>query len=125
MRQHLGSSSAPTRMIDRPPQTVQFSNRMFISYRREVSQFMALSLWQTSRLESISCWRLLGGHPWSDTTSVHVSRLGQRVVGSCIDEEDWLRLEIEEALRLDRFIAPVHTPVFDFGDIKLYLSRHN
>ena len=113
--------------------TEQFSNSVIISYRREVSQYMALMLWQNLTERDIDVFYDLESIRVGDFSEVILGQIRARpyvvlvlAKGSldrCIDEDDWVRREIEEALRLDRVLVPVYTPDFDFGDIELYLPR--
>lgn len=109
----------------------ELSNSVFVSYRREVSQFFALALWQNLSDRGIDVFY--------DQETIHAGRfetiirdqiaarpymvpvLQAGVLNRCVDPNDWFRQELEAAIDLGRTLVPVYTPEFDFDDIERFL----
>lgn len=106
-------------------------NSVFMSYRREESQFLALEIWQQLTDRGVDVFYDRESMGPGDFESTILSQIVARpymlpvlVPGAlkrCEDPRDWMRREIEEALARDRLLVPVHTRYFDFTDIRRYL----
>ncbi len=109
------------------------SNSVFISYRRETSQYLAMALWQNLTDRSVDVFydfeSIAAGHFDNIILAQIAARpymilvLAPGALKRCTEPNDWLRREIEEALALGRVLVPVYTPEFDFDEIDRYLPE--
>ncbi|MBA3871120.1 MAG: SUMF1/EgtB/PvdO family nonheme iron enzyme, partial [Anaerolineae bacterium] len=106
---------------------------IFISYRRSTSQHFARSIFNELQQR--------GHDVFLDVNSIdngafdHIIRnqiaarphflliLSKGALERCVNEEDWLLKEIQEALRLNRNIVPVYDDGFNFADEKHFLPE--
>src|SRR5579871_2792729 len=102
--------------------TIMVSTSVFISYRRDASAFMARAVFQDLRSHGIDVFM--------DVESIDSGRFDQIILNQiaarpyflliltpgtldrCVEPDDWVRREIEEAMRLNRVIIPLTTPNF-------------
>ncbi len=108
------------------------SNDVFISYRRDVSQYMAMALWQNLTDRGIDVFYDLEIHA-GQFESIILAQIGARpymvpvlqtgALNECVERDDLFRREIEAALATDRMLVPVYAPEFDFDDIERYLPE--
>ena len=84
------------------------SNGVFISYRREVSQYMAMALWQNLTAQGIDVFydieSLRAGY-FDEIIRTQIAArpymvpiLAPGALNRCVDEDDWLRRELEAAI---------------------------
>ena len=109
------------------------SNAVFVSYRRDVSQFLAQALWQNLTERGIDVFYDLETIHAGQFEAIILAQIASRpymvpifqrgALNRCVDEGDWFRLEIEAALESDRMLVPVFTPEFEFEDIEHYLPE--
>ncbi len=103
------------------------SNSAFISYRRSVSAYLARAIFQDLRANGIDAFM--------DVESMYSGQFDKIIMGQiaarpyflllltpgtlerCKEPNDWLRHEIERAMKLRRQIVLLHTPTFEFTDI--------
>lgn len=108
-------------------------NKVFISYRRSVSQDRARLIFRELRER--------GYDVFLDVTTIDSGAFDRIILNQiaarphfllilspgslerCVNEDDWLRREIEEAFRLRRNIVPVFDEHFDVQKEKLYLPE--
>ena len=112
----------------------RLSNDVFISYRRDVSQYMAMALWQNLTERGIDAFFDIESIPSGKFASVILRQIAARpymllvlapgTLNRCVNEDDWLRREIEEAISLGRTLVPVHTPEFDREKIRANIEKH-
>ena len=111
----------------------QLSNSVFISYRRDVSQYLAMALWQNLTERGIDVFFDFESMIAGDFENIILPQIVARpymipvltpgALRRCTDPEDWLRRVIEEALANDRVVVSVHTPEFDVDEIDRYLPE--
>ena len=109
------------------------TNAVFVSYRREVSQYLAQALWQNLTARGIDVFYDLETLHAGQFKSIIIAQIAARpymvpvlqpgALNRCVEKDDWFRLEIEAALDRDRMLVPVFTPDFDFEDIDRYLPK--
>ena len=113
---------------------VDFQKTVFISYRRSTSKYLAMLIYKylTGQshdvfldIESIDS----GAFDQAILTEIEarahfVLLLAPGTLNRCSEPGDWLRQEIEHAMRCERNIVPVLCDQFSFGDpeVKKYLS---
>jgi tetratricopeptide (TPR) repeat protein len=107
------------------------SNAVFLSYRREVSQYLAMALWQNLTERGIDVFYDFESIAAGDFEQIIMSQIAARpymmpvlspgTLNRCRTPGDWMKREIEESLRLRRVLVPVTTPGFDIEDIDRYL----
>ena len=108
------------------------SNSVFISYRRDASAHLARAIFQDLRAHTVDVFM--------DVENIDAGQFGQIILGQiaarpyflllltpgtlerCKEPKDWLRREIEQAMRLKRQIVLLHTPNFRFEDLEKYLE---
>ena len=109
----------------------EHSNAVFISYRRDVAGYLALALYQHLADHGLDAFYDIESIRTGQFGTIILNQIAARpyftvvltpgTLERCVDPEDWLRREIEQALATDRRIVPVHTPNFDFGDLEQFL----
>jgi tetratricopeptide (TPR) repeat protein len=107
------------------------SNDVFISYRRDVSGTLALALHQFLTLRGIDVFYDIESIKAGQFDTIILGQIEARpyfililtpgTLDRCVEPEDWVRREIEQALRYDRIIIPAFTPQFDFADFRRFL----
>jgi hypothetical protein len=107
------------------------SNSVFISYRRDASAYLTLAVYQDLHTNGIDAFYDIENIDAGQFDTVILNQIAARpyfmliltpgTLERCVESGDWVRQEIEHALRLKRVIVPLHTPEFDFGDIERYL----
>ena len=111
--------------------TNRLSNDVFVSYRRDVSQYLAMALWQNLTARDIDVFYDLETIHAGQFEPVILAQIAARpymvpvlqagALNRCLNPDDWLRREIEAAIDQDRMLVPVFTPGFDLGDIDKFL----
>jgi hypothetical protein len=109
------------------------SNAVFISYRRDVGGMIAMALHQHLTEHGLDTFYDIESIRAGQFDTIILSQIAARpyfllvltpgTLERCVDPTDWLRREIEQALKTQRVIVPAHTPNFDFGDIKRFLPN--
>jgi tetratricopeptide (TPR) repeat protein len=109
------------------------SNAVFISYRRDVGGMIAMALHQHLTEHGLDTFYDIENIRAGQFDTIILSQIAARpyfllvltpgTLERCVDPTDWLRREIEQALKTQRVIVPAHTPNFDFGDIKRFLPN--
>jgi hypothetical protein len=110
------------------------SNKVFISYRREVSWALTLTLHQHLTEHGLDAFldiESIRGAVQFDT--IILNQIAARpyfllvltpgTLERCVEPTDWLRREVERALETQRVIVPAYTPEFDFEDIERFLPK--
>jgi tetratricopeptide (TPR) repeat protein len=107
------------------------SNDVFISYRREVGGILALALLQQLEAKGINVFYDLDSIRAGQFDTLILRQIAARpyfllvltpgTLERCVEADDWLRREIEQAVATSRVIIPAHTPGFDFGDFDRFL----
>jgi tetratricopeptide (TPR) repeat protein len=110
------------------------SKTVFISYRRSTSKYLARLIFDRLRTAGFDVFfdvnTIDNGHFDSMILNQIAARphfvllLSPGTLERCTNEEDWLRREIEEAMRLERNIVPVVEEGFDFTQETDYLPEH-
>jgi tetratricopeptide (TPR) repeat protein len=110
------------------------SKTVFISYRRSTSKHLARLIFERLRTAGFDVFfdvnTIDNGH--FDSMILHqiaarphfVLLLSPGTLERCTNEDDWLRREIEEAMRLQRNIVPVVEEGVDFSRETDYLPEH-
>ncbi|MEP7289874.1 MAG: TIR domain-containing protein [Chloroflexota bacterium] len=108
------------------------NNSVFISYRRSVSAFIARAVFQDLRASNIDVFMDVESIDAGQFDRIILNQIAARpyfvliltpgTLDRCVNSEDWLRREIEEALRLKRMIIPLVTPEFKFDDAQKFLN---
>jgi hypothetical protein len=109
------------------------TNSVFISYRREASAELALAIYQDLHYNGIDVFYDIEGIGTGRFDKAIFNEIVARpyfilvltpgTLERCVSAEDWVRQEIEYALKLRREIVPLHTPTFSFADIDQYLPE--
>lgn len=109
------------------------SNSVFISYRREASADLALAVYQDLHYNGIDVFYDIEGIGTGRFDRAIFNEIVARpyfmliltpgTLERCVSTEDWIRQEIEYALKRKREIVPLHTPAFSFADIDQYLPE--
>jgi tetratricopeptide (TPR) repeat protein len=109
------------------------SNAVFISYRRDVGGMIAMALHQHLTEHGLDTFYDIESIRAGQFDTIILSQIAARpyfllvltpgTLERCVEPTDWLRREIEQALKTQRVIVPAHTPNFDFGDIKRFLPN--
>ncbi len=107
------------------------SNDVFISYRRSVSDTLALLVYQDLRSYGISAFYDIESIDSGQFDTIILNQIATRpyflpiltagTLDRCVSPVDWFRREIEYALALGRMIVPLYTDEFDWLDIDRYL----
>lgn len=107
---------------------------IFISYRRNGGEDLALLIYRTLRSEGYSVFldvEGLGSGKFNEKLYEKIREckdflliLPPNALDRCVNEEDWVRLEIECALRENKWIIPVWMPNFDGWPANLPASLH-
>ena len=110
------------------------SKTIFISYRRSTSKYLARLIFDRLRTAGFDVFfdvnTIDNGHFDSMILSQIAARphfvllLSPGTLERCTNQDDWLRREIEEAMRLQRNIVPVIEEGFDFSHETEYLPQH-
>ncbi len=111
--------------------TERLSNDVFISYRRDASQYMAMALWQDLTARGIDVFYDIENIAAGDFEQIILTQIAARpylipvlvpgALARCEEPEDWLRRELEQGIATGRVLVPVCTPEFDPDDIDRYL----
>ncbi len=109
------------------------SNAVFISYRRDVGGILAMALHQHLTEHGLDAFYDIVSIRAGQFDTIILSQIAARpyfvlvltpgTLERCVDPTDWLRREIEQALKTQRMIVPVHTPNFDFGEFTRFLPN--
>src|SRR5262245_41722560 len=107
------------------------SNSVFISYRRDMSGYLALAIYQDLRENGIDVFYDIESIDTGQFDTIILNQIAARpyfipilTPGSldrCRESGDMLLREFEEALRLKRVIIPLYTPEFQFADMDKFL----
>jgi tetratricopeptide (TPR) repeat protein len=108
------------------------SNSVFISYRRDVSAYIALAVFQDLHTNGIDVFYDIENIKAGQFPTIIANQIAARpyfisiltpgTLDCCINQDDWVRREIEHAIELQRLIIPLHTPEFSLADIDRFLS---
>src|SRR5258708_8992654 len=100
-------------------------NSVFISYRRNVSGYPARAVFQDLRAHGIDVFMDIESIDSGQFETIILNQIAARpyflvVLGPgclerCDEPGDWLRLEIEHAISLNRMIVPLLISNFDFN----------
>ena len=109
------------------------SNSVFISYRRDVAWAITLALYQKLRDRQVDAFYDIQSIKAGHFKSIILNQIAARpyfllvlmpgTLEHCVEDGDWVRREIEEAIALERVIVPTYTQAFDFDDIERYLPH--
>jgi hypothetical protein len=107
------------------------SNDVFIAYRRGEGGLLALALFQELANHSVDAFYDIESVRSGQFDTLVLRQIAARpyfllalkpgTLERCVDTDDWLRREIEQAVATNRVIVPVYTPDFDFDDFDRYL----
>ena len=107
------------------------SNSGFLSYRRDAAQYLALALYQKLTACDLDIFYDIENIGAGEFEPVVMSQIAARpyfillltphTLDRCVEPNDWLRREIEEALRLNRILVPIHADGFMPSDMEKYL----
>lgn len=111
---------------------IEKSNAVFISYRRRYGGMLALALHQhLSQIHGIDAFFDIENIRAGQFDTIILSQIRARpyfivvltpgTLEHCIEPDDWLKREIQEALSAKRRIVPVYTPEFNFEDCDRFL----
>jgi tetratricopeptide (TPR) repeat protein len=108
------------------------NNSAFISYRRDVSAFMARAIFQDLRSNSYDVFMDVESIDSGQFDTILLNQIAARpyfllvltpgTLDRCNEPGDWLRREIEHAMDLNRVIIPLTTPNFDFAPAQPFLT---
>src|SRR5512135_3446982 len=104
----------------------RMDNSVFISYRRNISAFIARAVFQDLRSNGIDAFMDVESIDSGQFDTVILNQIAARpyflviltpgTLDRCAEPGDWLLREMEHALELKRVIIPLVSPNFDFGD---------
>jgi hypothetical protein len=107
-------------------------NSVFISYRRNVSAFIARAIFQDLCSHGYDIFMDIESINQGQFDTIILNQIAARTyfliiltpgtLERTIEPNDWVRREIEEAMRLNRVIVPLITPGFNFADNHQYLT---
>lgn len=107
------------------------SNAVFISYHRDIAAAWAMLICADLKTNGIDAFYDLGSlymYPSDDLVFNQIAArpyfapiLTPRTIVRCGDDGDWVRGQIEEAVRTGRKIVPLYTPSFTLKDLDKYL----
>jgi serine/threonine protein kinase len=118
------TSEAPRRSPPEPTPKSGGTFDVFISYRRrgggaELARLIRSELQQRGRRVFLDVDDLRSGH-FDETLLTHIERapnflliLTPDSLARCVDQDDWLRREIDQAIRKQRNIIPLMAPGFE------------
>src|SRR3990172_3335787 len=105
---------------------------VFISYRRRVSSFIARSIFLDLRANGYDVFMDVESIDSGTFDTIILNQIAARAhfliiltpgtLERCNESGDWLRLEIELALKLERNIVPIMTTEFNFDNLKSHLT---
>jgi TIR domain len=105
---------------------VKMSNSVFISYRRDVSEQNANAVYRELTYRGIDVFYdveniTVGAFDTQILTEIaarpyFLPILQPGTLNRCVEENDWVRREIEQAFLLNRLIVPLHTSEFELMD---------
>ncbi len=108
------------------------NNSVFISYRRDVSGFMARAVFQDLRAHGYDVFMDIENIDSGQFDKIILNQIAARpyfvliltpgTVERCADPGDWVRREIEHAMDLERVIVPLMTPNFSFSAAQEFLT---
>src|SRR4029453_6065772 len=109
----------------------QLDNSVFISYRREPAWSLVIALFKQFKAKGLDVFYDIESLRAGQFDTVILREVASRpyfvlvltpgTLDRCTAADDWLRREIEQALKTERVIVPVYTPNFDFADFDQYL----
>jgi hypothetical protein len=107
------------------------SDGVFISYRRKAGGWQALSVFEHLRRYGYDVFmdvRSLDGGPFDEAVLDEISKrqyfvmiLTPGTLDRCVNPDDWVRRELEHALKLNRVIIPLMTSDFSFESSRVFL----
>ena len=107
-------------------------NSVFISYRRNVSAYVARAVFQDLRANNINAFMDIESIDMGQFDTIILNQIAARpyflliltpgTLDRCVESGDWLLREIEHAMKLKRNIIPIVTNNFNFDDAKKFLS---
>jgi tetratricopeptide (TPR) repeat protein len=110
----------------------QVHNTVFISYRRDVASFIARAVFLELRTHGYDVFMDVESIDSGTFDTIILNQIAARAhflliltpgsLERCAEPGDWLRLEIEEAMRLNRNIVPLLINNFDLYSSKPYLT---
>ena len=105
---------------------------VFISYRRHASSFIARAVFQDLHSHGFDVFMDVESIDSGMFDTILLGQIAARThflliltpgtLDRCADPEDWLRKEIEEALRLERNIVPLFVNGFDMNTARPFLT---
>src|SRR5947207_439187 len=100
------------------------NNSVFISYRRNVSAYIARAVFQDLRFNGVDAFMDVQGIDAGEFDKIILNQIAARpyfvviltpgTLDRCAEPGDWLRREIEHAMSLERVIVPLVTANFSF-----------
>ena len=110
----------------------QPDNTVFISYRRQVTQYLALTIREKLRERGYTVFwdqASIGAGLWSETILRGIEShwhfivlLTHGTLDRCNEPGDWLRREVEHAITTKRNIIPLMVDCFSFRDAEKHLT---
>jgi len=108
------------------------NNSVFISYRRNVSSYIARAVFQDLRANGIDTFMDVESIDSGQFDTIILNQIAARpyfliiltpgTLDRCNESGDWLLHEIDHAISLKRVIIPLITPNFSFDDAKKFLD---
>jgi tetratricopeptide (TPR) repeat protein len=111
---------------------MQIDQSVFISYRRDVSAFMARAILQDLRGHGFDVFMDVESIDSGEFDEIILNQIAARTyflviltpgtLERCVEPDDWLRREIEQAIDVKRVIIPLITPNFSFEAAQPFLT---
>ena len=109
------------------------SKKIFLSYRRALSSYMARAIYQHLKSEGYDVFMDVESIDSGEFRSVILNQIEARPhfllilspesLDRTINEDDWLRCEIEHAMKAERNVVPVMDEHFNFDEEKARLPK--
>lgn len=110
------------------------SNSCFISYRRDTSGTLAIAIFQQLSHLNIDCFYDIESLRAGQFEEIILGQIAARpyfllvlspgCLNRCQQDADWLRRELEEAVRLGRTVIPLISEGFSWSEVGAFLPPH-